>query len=75
MSNKVRKTLTLDPDVVEAFGDDSAALSATVNEILRDELGRRARRAALGAYLDEMDQRYGAVDAETIAEFRAAFSS
>jgi hypothetical protein len=31
---KVRKTLTLDPEVVAALGDDPEALSTTVNAIL-----------------------------------------
>lgn len=44
---KVRKTLTLDPDVIAALGDDPA-LSTTVNAILLQEIARRESRLALG---------------------------
>ena len=62
MSGKIRKTLTLDPEVVAALGDDPAALSATVNAILADEVARRERHAALGRFLDQLDAEEGPVD-------------
>lgn len=73
MSTKVRKTLTLDPDVVEAFGDDPAALSATVNSILRQELERRQRRAVLAAFVAELDAKFGEPDPAEVERFRRAF--
>lgn len=72
MTAKVRKTLTLDPDVVAAFGDDSQALSTTVNEILLAERDRRARRAALGAFVDELCAEFGPPDPKDVERFRRA---
>ncbi len=68
--SKVRKTLTLDPDVIDALGDDDVALSATINEILRDEVERRQRAAALAALLDRLADERGPVDPDEVAEFR-----
>ncbi len=42
--SKVRRTLTLDPEVIDALGDDDAALSATVNEILAPPSSQCASR-------------------------------
>lgn len=74
MSGKVRKTLTLDPEIVEAFGQDAAALSATVNGILRDELERRQRRRALGRYVDALVDEFGEPDPADVERFRAALT-
>lgn len=70
MSSKVRKTLTLDPDVVDVFGDDTSALSATVNTVLREEMDRRARRAALAAFVAELVEQYGEPDPAEVEYFR-----
>lgn len=67
---KVRKTLTLDPDVVEALGGDDVALSATVNEILRGEVERRQRAAALAGLLARFEDERGPVDPDEVEEFR-----
>ena len=67
---KVRKTLTLDPDVIEALGDDDIALSATINEILRDEMQRRQRVAALAALLARFEEERGPVDPDEVVDFR-----
>ncbi|MEX0427627.1 hypothetical protein AB3X52_08355 [Nocardioides sp. DS6] len=72
MSAKVRKTLTLDPDVVETFGDDTSALSATVNTVLRDEMERRSRRAALAALVASLDAEYGEPDPVEVDRFKRA---
>lgn len=72
MSAKVRKTLTLDPDVVETFGDDASALSATVNAVLRDEMERRSRRAALTSLVAGLDAEYGEPDRAEVDRFRRA---
>ncbi|HET8929670.1 MAG TPA: hypothetical protein VFN21_03330 [Acidimicrobiales bacterium] len=72
MSTKVRKTLTLDPDVVASFGDDAGALSATVNTVLREEMLRRSRRAALVAFVAELDAEYGEPDRAEVDRFRRA---
>lgn len=72
MSSKVRKTLTLDPDVVETFGDDPSALSATVNAILHQEMARRSRHAALAAYVARLDTEFGEPDPDEVERFRRA---
>ncbi|NNG35422.1 hypothetical protein [Nakamurella aerolata] len=74
MSGKVRKTLTLDPEVVDAFGQDAAALSATVNGILREELDRRQRRAALRRYVDALAEEFGEPDPTDVERFRRALT-
>ncbi|MDR1266027.1 MAG: hypothetical protein LBK42_10835 [Propionibacteriaceae bacterium] len=74
MTTKVRKTLTLDPDVVGAFGDEPAALSAAVNAVLRQELERRVRRADLAALVAELDRRFGEPDPALVEEFERALT-
>ena len=66
---KVRRTLTLDPDVVEAFGEDPESLSAAVNAVLRVEMERRQKRAALKVLVDELAEKYGEPDPEQVAYF------
>lgn len=67
---KVRKTLTLDPELVEALGDDDTALSSTINSILRQEVGRRQRLSALAELLDRLEVERGPVDQARVDEFR-----
>ena len=70
MTTKVRKTLTLDPDVVEAFGDDPAALSAVVNSILAAEVDRRQRQAALKHFVAELIAEFGEPEAADVERFK-----
>jgi hypothetical protein len=74
MTTKIRKTLTLDPEVVAALGEDPAALSATVNGILADEIARRERHAALGRFLDRLDAEDGPADAQAVEAVRRRLS-
>lgn len=74
MSSKVRKTLTLDPEIVAALGDDAEALSTTVNEILATEVERRVRRRALEDLLDRLADERGPVDPDEVASFRRLLS-
>ncbi len=67
---KIRKTLTLDPELVEALGDDDAGLSSTVNAILREEVERRQRLDALSELLIRLETERGPVDEERVTEFR-----
>ncbi len=69
MTGKVRKTLTLDPDVFAAFGEDPESLSTAVNAVLRVEMERRERRAALKAFVDELDEQFGPADPELVAHY------
>jgi len=72
---KVRKTITLDPDLVAEFEGDPAALSATVNAVLRAEKQRRDDQAALAAYVTELVGVFGEPDPETRAAVAAVFDS
>lgn len=75
MTVKVRKTLTLDPDVVAALGDDPATLSSTVNAILVDEVARRTAHRQLGSFLDRLDAEDGPVDRAAVDAVRKLLSS
>ena len=68
-SGKVRRTLTLDPEVVESLGADEAALSRTVNEILHEEIERRDQAAALLRLLARLAAEHGPVDPAEVEEF------
>lgn len=68
--SKVRKTLTLDPEIIDVLGDDDVALSATINEILREEVERRQRAAALAGLLSRLEDERGLVDPDEVAQFR-----
>lgn len=64
--------MTLDPDVVELFGEDATALSATVNAVLRTEMERRHRRATLESFVASLDAEFGEPDPEHVDRFRRA---
>jgi hypothetical protein len=70
----MRKTLTLDPEVVAALGDDPEALSTTVNAILLAEIQRRELRAALTRFVDRLDEEEGEPDPEAVDRFRRLLS-
>ncbi|MFI5626605.1 hypothetical protein ACIA03_24315 [Nocardioides sp. NPDC051685] len=72
---KVRKTITLDPDLVAEFEGDPAALSATVNAVLRAEKQRREDQAALATHVADLVEAYGEPDPETRATVAAVFDS
>jgi hypothetical protein len=67
-------TLTLDPEVAAALGDDPEALSTTVNAILLAEVQRREVRAALERFLDRLDEQEGATDPTAVDRFRRLLS-
>ena len=71
---KVRKTLTLDPDIVEVLGADPAALSATVNALLREEVDRRKRQASLKELVEELEGHYGKPDPADVSEAKRLFA-
>ena len=64
-TRKVRKTVTLDADLIEDFGDDGN-LSATINGALRREADMRRRTVALGEWLDELAAERGDVDEDEV---------
>ncbi len=67
---KRRRTITVDPVVTEVLGDDDEILSAAVNEVLRDEVERRQRGAALARLLRILSAERGPVDSADVEEFR-----
>ena len=69
-AGKIRRTLTLDPEVVEALGADEAALSTTVNQVLHAEVDRRQHAAALDRLLERLAAERGPVDESEVEEFR-----
>lgn len=65
---KKRITLSLDDDLVEALlARRARSLSAAANEALREAIAEDAHRAALLAWLDELDAVRGAPSAEQLA--------
>lgn len=59
---KVRKTLTLDPELIDAFGADDATFVVHRERDLRREVDRRQRLDALTKLLDRLEQERGPVD-------------
>jgi len=57
-------------DTLDALGGDDVALSATINEILRDEVERRQRATALAGLLARLEDERGPVDPDEVAHFR-----
>ncbi|MFT4009973.1 MAG: hypothetical protein QM655_08005 [Nocardioidaceae bacterium] len=70
---KVRKTITLDPDLVAEFGDEGTALSANINAALRQVKDQRTAQALFDAYVADLLETFGAPDAEAVARFDALF--
>ena len=65
---KRRVTLNLDEDVAEALEAVSGrSMSSVANDSLREALEVQAHRTALRAWLDELDDRYGAPTPEQFA--------
>jgi len=69
---KVRKTLTLDDDLVQTFShDDPDGFSAAVNAVLRAEQDRRARLVSLRQLADDLDAQCGPADPDGVAQATA----
>ena len=66
---KVRKTLTLDPELVVAFSEIEGGLSAAVNAALREHLARVERQGALAARIAELEAEYGPADLAEVERF------
>jgi hypothetical protein len=65
---KKRITLSLDEDLVEALqARGGRSLSAAANEALREAIADDAHRAALLAWLDELDAANGVPTTEQLA--------
>jgi hypothetical protein len=71
---KIRKRVTLDAEVVEALGADPRGFSTTVNDILHDEIGRRADAVRQEGLLGRPEESLGAQDPERVAYFQRLFN-
>ena len=73
---KVRKTVTLDDDLVQTFAaDDPDSLSAAINKILRDEQQRRARAASIRQLAADLEAELGPPDPDEVAKAIVLLSS
>jgi hypothetical protein len=71
---KVRKTVTLDEEVVEQFENDPEALSATLNRLLSAEAERRQRMTALGRMVSDYEAAHGPLDQQKVDYYRELLS-
>ena len=65
----MRKTLTR-TDIVDALAGDDVARSATIDEILRDEVGAATAGGVLAGLLVRPGGGRGGVDPDEVAQFR-----
>jgi antitoxin CcdA len=68
MSGKRKVSLSLDSDLVDELENDTDALSAQVNVVLRAEVEKRRRHRALKALLDRLDEEDGPLGPEDEAD-------
>lgn len=67
---KVKRTLTLDAEVIDTFSaDDPENLSGTINAVLLKEQERRFRHQALTRFIDELVAEVGPPDEAEVARF------
>jgi hypothetical protein len=65
---KVKRTLTLDEDIVEIFlADDPDNLSGAINAALREAAERKFNQQALRRYVDQLETEFGPVDEAEVA--------
>ena len=64
---KVKKTVTLDADLVASIGDGN--LSSAVNEALSERVHRLQRARSLRTYLDQYAAAEGVFDEARVQEF------
>jgi hypothetical protein len=69
MAQKRKVSVTLDEDLVAALEGEDETLSGQVNDAVRTEVERRARRRLLQGWLDELDASEGSVDEALVAKF------
>jgi hypothetical protein len=75
MATKLKRTLTLDPEVVAEFGADSAALSSAVNAVLLEEVARRRQRARLAEFVAHLEELNGSAGSDEVERFRQELAS
>jgi antitoxin CcdA len=68
-TTKRKVSVSLDADLVDELEASEEALSAQVNEAIRNELVRRRRQRVLGEMLAKLDQLHGPVDEQLIEQY------
>ncbi len=66
---KRKVSVSLDADLVEELEASEEALSAQVNEAIRNELVRRRRQRALSEMLARLNDSHGPVDEELVEHY------
>ncbi|MEZ4225987.1 MAG: type II toxin-antitoxin system CcdA family antitoxin [Polyangiaceae bacterium] len=71
---KRKISVSIDAELVAELEAADVALSAQVNDAVRDALARRRRQRLLGELLADLDRRHGEVSAAAIAKYEALLS-
>lgn len=66
---KRKVSVSLDEELVAELEAGDEALSAQVNEAVRNELARRRRWRMLGEMLEELEQELGPPDEKLVAKY------
>jgi len=70
MTNTKRKvSVSLDAELVDELEASEEAVSAQVNDAIRNELVKRRRQRVLGEMLTELDEEHGPLDEEVIEHY------
>ncbi len=68
-TTKRKVSVSLDADLVDELEASEEALSAQVNEAIRNELVRRRRQRVLGEMLAKLDELHGPVDEDLVEHY------
>ena len=68
-ATKRKVSVSLDADLVDELEASEEALSAQVNEAIRNELIRRRRQRILGEMLAELNELHGPVDQDLVEHY------
>lgn len=68
-TTKRKVSVSLDADLVDELEASEEALSAQVNEAIRNELVRRRRQRVLGEMLARLDELHGPVDESLVEHY------
>ena len=68
-TTKRKVSVSLDADLVDELEASEEALSAQVNEAIRNELVRRRRQRALGEMLAVLSESHGPVDEKLVEHY------
>lgn len=66
---KRKVSVSLDEELVAELEAGDEALSAQVNEAVRNELARRRRWRMLGEMLEDLEQKHGPPDEKLVAKY------